>query len=64
MKNLLSVCSHYLWLVPVVGSVGIVLSLIVVTIALCRKRFVKASCQYGKFAFTLEARGELPPKPL
>jgi hypothetical protein len=56
--------SHYIWFVPVVGTAGVGLSLVVVLFAIFRKRFVKASCQYGKFAFTLEAHGELPQKRL
>jgi hypothetical protein len=57
VKHALSLIPHYLLFVPVVGCVAVVLFLIVVTIALHKKSFVKASYFYRTFGFSLEAHG-------
>ena len=63
MDAAITFCRHYVWLIPGTTVCLVVLFFIVVTIALCMKDSVNASCSFRRISFSLEAHNDEDRKP-
>ncbi len=62
MDDLIAFGRHCVWVIPGFGFLIVSMFLVLVTIALFKKRSVVATCSFRKISFSIEAHDDEPKK--